>query len=69
MEENIITTFKLMKRRVAPLQRKEAGYYFAGSNPASKRGSISRQLDGNHLPILKEGLGWRSVHLGVWEGV
>ena len=30
---------------------------------------MQRQLDGFHLPILNEGLGWRSKHLGVWEKV
>jgi hypothetical protein len=69
MEATTTNTCKLLKRRGASYKRKEAGYYFVGLNPTLKRGSILRQLDGYHQPILNGGFGWRSKFLGVWEGV
>ena len=52
-----------------PFNRKEAGYYYSGYNPGSKRDSTSRQLDRYHLPRCVAEFGWRSKLLGVLEGI
>ena len=48
------------KGGVLPFNRKEAGYYYSGFNPGSKRDSTSRQLDRYHLPRCIAEFGWRS---------